>query len=105
MTQPNKIQRINSKIIYLPEVSSSNGTGVRFLNNKFDNILKNYGYSLEDNDFNRMKALNKALKFNSKNKILKYINTYKKKLKTNNNISHKNKDKLNNDYKWIQKNK
>ena len=73
------------------------------LNNKFDNILKNYGYSLEDNDFNRMKALNKALKFNSKNKILKYINTYKKMLKTNNNISHKNKDKLNNDYKWIQK--
>ena len=104
MIQPNKIQRINNKIVSQPEISAINRTGVRILNNKFNNILTNYGYSLNDTDNNRIKALNKALKFNSKNIILKYINLFKKMLKSKNKLSQNDKEKLKNDYKWIQKN-
>lgn len=62
-------------------------------------LLSKYGYTLAENHERRVKVLKKAIKSNSKLKILRHLNALRTLLKS----SPKLYNKLDKDMKWIQK--
>ena len=62
-------------------------------------LLSKYGYSLAHSHIDRVKSIKKAMKENSELKILRHINA----LRTLQKSNQKYHNKLDKDYKWIEK--